>query len=921
MTGLGDNVRVKNLYLLLPPSVLADPTKHKESAAVVLAGYQALWHPKLLSDAERPPGRRDLNDLPEGADDLLCVPRSFLADASELIRKDLDAMGQRVLLVADDQTGLAGPDRILEPLNLPGAEKELLRDFYALGYAYFGLDLMFEAMGHENPVDEWSLIGAARQAADAFLEDDIEATRSGLQSAFDLLLTARQTVYPATINLLDLALTPPGLTHEDLQVRLAWQVPVNLILSGSELREMAERDPSLAEALRAAVTTESLEVLGGAYDQRPWSLLPWESRFWQLDRSATAYEEFLGSAVESFGARTAVLTPDLAQTLMKFQHRYALHAAFDASRLPHFRDPKLHWTAPDGSVIEALARVARDAGNEQDVFGVLSALADTLMNDRSATLVLAHWLNRSASWLHWMFRVHRYASVFGKFETFSDYFLNSSTPDRPTHTRVDEYHSNALVAAVKAGQPDPIGRWVDHHHLRGRLDASRSLVALHQIATGKSPSACSDIEDAIETGADDALQQLESLETEAMDNLCELLLADAPAGRGFLVCNPCSFPRRVCLDLPETADNLALRSPVRALQPTPEGSAVVLDLPAWGYAWIERGSQRSESAPRKATPLASGKRLRNEFLEVEIDGKTGGIRGVRETRSGYSRIGQQLCHGAGSRSVCKRLEVTSKGPAYGEIVTEGELRDAAGKSTLATFRQRTRVWVGRPFVGIDLRIDPVVALAGSPDTDYLACRWAWPDEKTFVAPASGFLLQGSRGADFEAPQLVELRERKLITDLLPHGLPFHHRDRGRMLDTLLVVAGERRRDFTLSLAFDLAHPWSAVYDALWPVSVRAVEQGPPTRGQTGWLASIDSANVLCTRLTAFRDEYPGVQLRLVETNGAATRAQLRFAKDPQGARLTNFCGQLIFDLHPSDDAIPVDFSPYEVQQIEVTFAQ
>jgi alpha-mannosidase len=290
-----------------------------------------------------------------------------------------------------------------------------------------------------------------------------------------------------------------------------------------------------------------------------------------------------------------------------------------------------------------------------------------------------------------------------------------------------------------------------------------------------------------------------------------------------------------------------------------------------------------------------------------------------QLRSGYSRLGQRLYHPAAKSQVCRRWSVTAQGPAFAEIQSEGELLGADGKSVLVKFTQRTRIWVGRPHVEIRLHVEPLVPLSGDPEENYVACRWAWPEEKAMILPANGYLLQASRSADFEAPQLIEMRERKLFTDLFTHGLPFHKRVGYRMMDTLLLVEGETRRDFMLSVGLDLAQPWSAVHDNLWPAVVRQVTHGPPKLGRSGWLAKVDSSSILCTRMTPVEHDRAGVQLRLLETNGTSTRAQLQFARDAQSGRLTNHRGQLIFDLYAADNGLAVDFSPHETLQVEAFF--
>lgn len=912
---LGESPGVKQLVLFLPRDVLTSLDEHRALGPVIVAAYQALWHPGLLAGAEGLPVVQDFSDVPQDPDSLIAIPSQCMGRIPDLVRKDLDALHATILPADSTHTGIDGPSRLLHSLNLPSPDAELLLDFYALGFAHLGLEVFFEQMGHDSSVDPWSLWDTVRQATTHCLAGENDAAHERLQLAFDLLLSHRQSAFPGTIHLVDLAFLPWDATSEALARPTRWKAPVNLIVSGAELDAVARRNPELVVALRSALETGNIEVVGGAYDDRPWALLPMESRHWQLDCSAAAFQEHLGRPVECFASRSMSLSPDLPQLLMKHQFRYALHTSFDGARVPQFVEPKLHWTSPDGSVIEAMARTARDAGVEADALRVFAALAKTAGGDRSATLVLAHWLQPTATWHHWLLRVAQYAEVFGKFQSFSDYFLNSSFPDRPTHTRSEEYCTNTLAVSVQRSEPDPISRWTAFHERRGRFDALRAAAGLARLAAGSDEWDLIDLEDAVENGLADADQRLAAIEPTIMDAIAKLALADAEPNPGWLVFNPCSFARRVRVELQGPVSSAPER-PVVAVQADGERTRVVLDVPGWGFAWLASGA--ADGVRPSSAPMAKVRRLRNDFLEVEIDAKTGGIRGIWPVRTGYSRLGQQLVHSAGSMMVSHRTTVSSSGPAYGEIVTEGELCSLNNKSRLAEFHQRVRLGIGKPLVEIDLHLEPTAPVSGDPSQNYFACRWAWPDEKTQVMPGNGFVLQSSHVVELEAPELIELRERNLITDIIVQGLPFHRRTGYRMADTLLIVAGETRRDFRMQIAMDMAHRWSAVFDAQWPVFVRRVTSGPPPGGRTGWLAHLSTPNVVCTQIVT-GDDPATFRLRFVETSGKSTQAKLRFCRNPAAARIVNARGQLIFDLHPNGDTLQLDFAGREQLDVEVTF--
>ena len=72
-------------------------------------------------------------------------------------------------------------------------------------------------------------------------------------------------------------------------------------------------------------------------------------------------------------------------------------------------------------------------------------------------------------------------------------------------------------------------------------------------------------------------------------------------GPGYLVLNPLGVPRRVAVVLPDAALDLRPEGPLRAAQFTEEGVCAVVDLPAFGFAWVPGRGQ-----PRGCRPAASG---------------------------------------------------------------------------------------------------------------------------------------------------------------------------------------------------------------------------------------------------------------------------------------------------------------------------
>jgi alpha-mannosidase len=884
----------------------AEPESNRPLAPVILAGFQVLWHPELLRRADRSPGVRDLADVPNDDACVAAVPKPCYDAADDVVRRNLAGASAAVLLV-DDEVGLDGPFRLADKLGLPGDAPELLREFFAVGYAYLGLGVLLRRLGRPETLDESRFWSEIRQAADAYANRSMDAARDALRAAIDVLHGVRQTAYPATVNWVDLALLPPRGAKAEILERMELAVPWNLLAAAEEAFAW---DEDLRRVVRERRAEGAFELLGGTTTGRPLPLLPFESRVWEFRRAAELYAEALGRDVDSFASRTAALYPDLPQLLMKFGCRYALHAAFDGSKFPLLRGPKLHWTAADGSVVETLARTATNAGDDQSALEVFAALAETLQNDRSATMVLAHWIHAPSAWYQYLLRVQAAADLFGKFETFSDYFLHASLPDGPTRTRVDEYY---------AGEPSkgPPRDWIAHHRARSEFDAARSLSALAQVLTRSVESDGQADETEMEIGRTQ-LEPAARIGSEAARRIADVVLRDAPATPGFLVLNPCSFARRVPLELQGAPRRMRIEKPLRAFEWGETASRAIVDAPGWGFAWIPR----CESDPGPSQPLApvaKGRRLRNTLIELEVDKRTGGIRGAWSLRDGYSRLGQQIVHSAGAQMVCRTIETASVGALYGEIRSNGEIRDPLGRRILARFSQILSLWRGKQQAKLEVQLTPGPDCLADSDDDYFACRWGWPDEKSTLVACSGLSPGAHHGARVQAADFFEIREAGFSATVLSPGLADHRRIDYRLLDSILPTTPHATTHVHFTIALNHPNPRRLLQDATWPCAVLAVDRGPPRVGPVGWFAQLDSEDVFATSLAPIVGEKPGVRARLMETGGAGGRAKLRFARNADSARLTNFKGDRLYDLHEEDDAIPVDFSAHEVQQVEVFF--
>jgi hypothetical protein len=427
------------------------------------------------------------------------------------------------------------------------------------------------------------------------------------------------------------------------------------------------------------------------------------------------------------------------------------------------------------------------------------------------------------------------------------------------------------------------------------------------------------LEDRLESGVEGAAEELNEALAKAGDALARRLVARGNENNpGFVVLNPCSFKRRVAVDLPGVSGLLPLGGPLKACQIEGDTARAVVEVPALGFAWLPRAAGGQPPAPGRMK-LADDRCVRNEFLEAEVDPQTGGLKAIRDQRTRVSRLGQQLVFNPGSTMRVSKIQTTSTGPAFGEIVSEGALLDAQDQM-IATFRQRFRAWLGRPVLDLRIELFPAKPPEGYAWHSYYAARFAWRDERST-------LLRGVNGAAAvtshtrpETPDFLEVRTGRQNAVLFPGGLPFHQRHGGRMIDVLLICPGETTQAFDLSLGLDRDFPMQTALGLVTPAPVVAVDRGPPHVGSEGWLFHLDAPNLLLTSLRPAPDGADGGVARLLECAAHGGSAELRCVRDPVRAALLDARGTTLSDVPTRGDSVLLDVTPNDLVQLRVDFS-
>src|SRR5262245_826642 len=430
-----------------------------EDVACFLNGYLALWHPAVLLrastlprtespyDHEQPAGSH-LYALPENPP--LMLPDEWEERARAAGEVYFRATPERPSTLANRREALfahctregAAPDaEMLALLDLPA---ERLAPFFGIGFGCAQLAALCDAMSHDLVLDTVALIGDLQEAARALLaESGAEAATQALKAAADKLMAAREVLYPVTIHLIDLALLTRNNLDQPLPVALDHGSPLTVLAPSLQLGAWADAHPDELQKLRRAVAEDRAEVVGGNAVEREDVLLPLESQLWNLEAGEEMAREVTGAPVKVHGRQrfgAGPLTPSLLQAAGLTR---TLLVAFDEASLPAHRSPTVSWPAVDGKQVDAFCRAPHAADNPQTFFHVAHHLHETIMQDQTATLVLAH-TRPACPWYDDWLALSRLAPVLGTWTTLSRYFDDTSLGDYTQPAPADEFHADHL---------------------------------------------------------------------------------------------------------------------------------------------------------------------------------------------------------------------------------------------------------------------------------------------------------------------------------------------------------------------------------------------------------------------------------------------------------------------------------------------
>ncbi len=943
-------MKFQELLILLPCHSLEDfPTFHEgEDAQSLLSSWSALWHPELMASAGQTPSWRRIEDPPSDLKDKLIVVPSVC------VQKLPTGFAQR----CKDEGGFlvrktSSRKEILDAaLNIAATsgraiDSELAADFLALGYAYLQIQLLTRQMRYSSNLDETYFKNTALAGAVAAVEGNTALAKEKLSACFSVLSEERDHYYPVDAFLVDLNMVAATTLGPTLAAELARESPTSVLLSGDLLSEMAAKHPATLAALKAGLEAGRIGLVGGEATEHRLPLLSHETILAELQRGLAVYESHLGRRPEVFGRWRFGLSPHLPGILHRLGFRGALHTSLDEGKTPDGLQIKVRWEGLDGSAIDALARTPLDASKPQTYLSLATKMGESMDGDHVATICLAHWPGQANEWLDDLRRIASYGSALGRFVTVDQYFRDTAQPGQLDRFEPARYRSPYLKQAIIRKQEDPLTTPVRYWQRATTAAAAEAMETLAALVTGKASEIGgqrSEVgmasggrqppETFVESAPCDSELSLASRLTIATDQLTTALTsASKSTTTGTLLINPCSFIRRIGVEVPGMNATPTIERPVYAADHHTGGVQAVVDVPAMGFVHLSPGKPTPRD--KKTLLLVEDNTLRNEFFEAVINPTTGSLASVHEYKSRGNRLSQQLAlrmPGAKQRPgdtyrdpdesavysvmAADSVETTIATTTLGEIVVCGRLLDLNGNK-LAGFTQTYRLWRGSRVLHLEVELDPVEEPKADPWNSYYCLRFAWPNEGAELLRTLHMTRTEATEKKFESPHYVEIADEKTSTTILTGGLPFHRRQEGHMLDTLLVTRGERQRKFRLGIGVDLPHPLHEAIGLLTPPVI--VPNVPmPSSGGSGWLVHLSSRSVVATSWLPLEEngKIVGFRVRLLETTGRPVSLALTAFRPIKSAAMVDFQGNRLADVTIDDGKAKLELAAYEWVQLE-----
>lgn len=960
------------------------PTDLAEAEAASLWNAVACaWHPRLLAQASSLPLLRQAESqygFPGRRIILVPTPseswmphewRNIFRDQEHIV---IDACTDRSQWLAAIDSIAPAPVLLdnPSPANALPDQPLCVADFLAFGTVALQLQLLSRRRHHFIDPDQILLTRELRAAASAALLHNEATTKQHLATAFEHLREIREQIYPQKCVLLDLCLPGEQDPPELIVSTLNSPTPINLLISGRELSQLADSGAAVADLLRSACDSGQLCMLSGQDIESRTSLGSMAALCNDIQRCKSTFHDILGQPPRHWGRRRFGLIASLPTVLQLHGFQSALHVALDDGLYPDRERSQFDWQAPDGSIIPAASRIPLAIDSAAGFQKFADRFNESMQEDPVAAIFLARLPQLRNPWLDDLKVASKWAPVLGEFvtvDTLTHAAEGSRIPESHDHS---EYLSPALVQSSVLKSEPPVSGPATLRKFQQLLEDIHSLNAIAAIirtSTAASDPASrlrqleqqlADLElqhldinssipsklPALEHAASALSEAARRLGEELIEALSQRIPTQDATTNGLLLVNPLPFTRLHPLNWPAGWQPPAADKAIEATELKDNSCRLLAQLPPGGFLWLRESSPIDPPQPptlpaKREPPLAEPLLLRNKHFEVRLSDRTGGIQAVAFHGQRGNRVSQQpgyrferelslpsdpgesprKTHWASTRLL--QSAILESGPVFAAVETITEFTSPADNSLIGRTRQITRVDRLRPVIDIEIElIDQVLPVRGNPWLTGWCCRFAWDNEAAVVSRSVLGQIAGFRLERIESPDFIEISDDPHRLTILSDGRPWHRRSGTRMLDSLLQVEGEHVTHFRFRLDFDQPSPIRSAEDALAQVfSFHVPRRRPKT--STAWILGLSAKNVQLVQarwLTLSPNAPDELSLILSETEGLSTSCHVRTARTPTAAWLVNHDRSHKVLLENTSDSGPiVPLQPFQIREVLLTF--
>lgn len=886
----------------------------------------------------------------------------------------LEKLAAAVALFADEHTGDAslGIESQLHPQSVAAGGLDE-HDFFALGYMWWQTQILTRRLRYTSNLDQIYFESRLVAAAEHFVAGDMAAASDSLHDCYDALAEERDHYFSSDPAIVDLTLLTPGVLDAWLASRAhpenssigdaaatrrtGLATPENILVDESVAAAILQGDPDRRAQFRACLKSADAGASKQSHEAVGWCGGGPASDF-SFDASSTATcEQRIAEAVrtvkESGSAPLEVyarlgggVAGEWVPAIAAAGFRGIIPIDFLGGR--GFDDESKVLLGEGDYEIEALTAKPIDADDESSFLTLSAKLGEAIDRGEIATALLAHWPGGGCDSFDDVRRAASWSLCLGKFWRIDEYFTEG---ERPFH-----HGSSPSVAAA------PVQTVGDLYQRRSQLAAdlqSQLNSNLRGMAALLAPAA----EATLPMQPFVALNDNDKLESDLCQQIATSLgytvdtavIGSPSSAENLLLLHPNHPAVRTSLTVAGKVS--ANTAPIFHAESTGATTRLIADVPAWGFALVGSAATRqpgdnahSASPVQKFMRLFSGgpgkmiegNQFSNEFMEVTIDRRHGGIDAVYSGPGRGNRFSMRVLispranidpesktDATDSRweTVCTRLETVEDTRHRAVMELEGEFRLSPEAAKLPdpldteSLHRKPTKWQAQYSlergsrrllyrIRFDNHVDASTSIADAWKSAPVL-RMAMAEAAPVVRSISREKLVRTSARSFTSSLGFVIDEDSRSTLISCSGATVHRRCGERFFDTIVAAdclgktatAGDTSAWTpwqSFAFGFDVRQAVAsaksfALGDQVCSVPITTAGNGASPQSfakisQRGWLMhpapmSLEVQVVSVGRVTGEGDvpDCMALHLRVIQTAGRAVAASLRFCRDVHSA--------------------------------------